>query len=78
MKNVPLIEIIDGVPRHPMYRMKLPVNFCMMPGEQLVIVGPNGGGKSLLVDIIIGRWPLLMNEVKYHFEHSNSKLYQSP
>ena len=74
MKNVPLIEIIDGVPRHPMYRMKLPVNFCMMPGEQLAIVGPNGGGKSLLVDIIIGRWPLLMNEVKYHFEHSNSDL----
>ena len=70
----PLIEINNGVPRHPQYRMKEPVNFCMMPGEHIALVGPNGGGKSLLVDIITGRWPLLMNEVKYHFDESGSDL----
>ena len=70
----PLIEINKGVPRHPQYRMKEPVNFCMMPGEHIALVGPNGGGKSLLVDIITGRWPLLMNEVKYHFDESGSDL----
>ena len=71
---LPLIEINNGVPRHPKYRMKEPVNFCMLPGEHMVILGPNGGGKSLLVDIITGRWPLLMDEVKYHFESSESDL----
>lgn len=63
----PIIEITDGVTRHPLYRMKEPVNFCMEVGEHIALVGPNGGGKSRLVDIITGRWPLLMNEVKYHF-----------
>ena len=68
----PIIQVINGVPRHPSYRMKEPVNFVMEQGEHIALVGPNGGGKSLLVDILIGRWPLLMNEVKYHFPSSDS------
>ena len=28
----PIIEVINGVPRHPLYRMKVPVNFVMNPG----------------------------------------------
>lgn len=70
----PVIEIENGVPRHPLYRMKEPVNFRMERGEHLALVGPNGGGKSLLVDILTGRWPLLMNEVKYDFGPSSSRL----
>ena len=56
----PIIQVTNGVPRHPSYRMKEPVNFVMEQGEHIALVGPNGGGKSLLVDILIGRWPLLM------------------
>ena len=63
MQNI--IEIANGIPRHPLYRMNEPVNLTIEKGEQIAIVGPNGGGKSRLVDIITGRWPLLMNEVKY-------------
>ena len=51
----PIIEIVNGVPRHPLYRMKEPVNLVMEKGEQLAFVGSNGGGKSLLVDILTGR-----------------------
>ena len=69
-----IIEVINGVPRHPSYRMKEPVNFVMNRGEQIALIGSNGGGKSLLVDILIGRWPLLMNEVKYDFTPSASSL----
>ncbi len=69
-----VIEIENGVPRHPSYRMKEPVNLRMEPGEHLALVGPNGGGKSLLVDILTGRWPLLMNEVKYRFVNPSSDL----
>ena len=68
----PIIQVTNGVPRHPSYRMKEPVNFVMEQGEHIALVGPNGGGKSLLVDILIGRWPLLMNEVKYHFPSSDA------
>ena len=70
----PIIEVINGVTRHPSYRMKEPVNFVMNPGEQIALVGPNGGGKSRLVDILIGRWPLLQNEVNYHFPLSVSEM----
>ena len=69
-----VIDIENGVPRHPQYRMKEPVNFTMLKGEHIALVGPNGGGKSLLVDILTGRWPLLMNEVKYAFAPSASDL----
>ena len=69
-----IIHIKDGVPRHPLYRMKHPVNLTINKDEQIAIVGPNGAGKSLLIDIIIGRWPLLMNEVEYDFSPSASPL----
>lgn len=62
-----VIEIVDGVARHPSYRMAEPVNFVLYEGEQLAILGPNGSGKTKLVNTIIGRYPLLMNEVKYDF-----------
>lgn len=72
MRNI--IEIENGVARHPLYRMKEPVSMTLAEGEHLAIVGPNGAGKSLLVDTITGRWPLLMNEVKYDFYPSPSKM----
>ena len=69
-----VIHIKNGVPRHPLYRMKEPVNLSINKDEQIAIVGPNGAGKSLLVDIMMGRWPLLMNEVEYDFSPSQSSL----
>ena len=65
--NRKVIEIVDGVTRHPLYRMSEPVRFVLCEGEQLAIVGPNGGGKTMLVNTITSRYPLLMNEVKYDF-----------
>lgn len=69
-----IIQIIDGVTRHPAYRMQTPVNLCIEEGEQIAIVGPNAAGKSLLVDTITGRYPLLMNEVSYDFSPSPSQM----
>ena len=58
-----IIEIKNGVTRHPDKRMAEPVNLTIERGEQVAIVGPNAAGKSRLVDIITGRYPLLQNAV---------------
>lgn len=69
-----IIKIENGVTRHPMYRMKEPVNMTLAAGEHIAIVGRNASGKSMLVDIVTGRWPLLMNEVKYDFSPFASRM----
>lgn len=67
------IEIVQGVTRHPQYRMNQPIDFTLAQGEQMAIVGPNGGGKTMLVETIIGKWPLLLNEVHYSFDNATSQ-----
>lgn len=72
--NRKVIEIIGGVARHPLYRMNKPIDFDLCEGEQLAIVGPNGSGKTMLVNTIIGKYPLLMNEVRYNFGQESNRL----
>lgn len=69
-----VIEIVGGVARHPLYRMRKPIDFVLCEGEQLAIVGPNGGGKTMLVNTLIGRYPLLMNDVHYDFGEDNGRM----
>lgn len=69
-----IIEINNGVTRHPDYRMAEPVNLVIHEGEQIAIVGENAMGKSRLVDIITSKYPLLMNEVHYDFSPSQKKM----
>ena len=69
-----VIEVVNGVARHPAYRLSAPINFVLAEGEQLAIYGPNGCGKTKLVNTIIGRYPLLMNEVRYDFGDFNHRM----
>ena len=69
-----IIKIQDGTTRMPEWRMAEPVNFETNDGEHIAIVGPNGGGKSMLVDIIVGRHPLLMRDPEYDFSPSEKSL----
>ncbi len=69
-----IIAIENGVARHPLWRMKEPVNLEILEGEQVAIVGNNAAGKTRLVELITQHYPLLLNEVKYDFGDSPLKL----
>ena len=69
-----MIRIENGIPRHPLWRMAEPVNLEINKGEQIAIVGDNAAGKSRLVEIMTGHYPLLLNEVHYDFAHSELPL----
>lgn len=69
----PIIQITDGITRHPDWRMAEPVNMEILPGEQVAICGDNASGKSRLVEIITGHYPLLRNEVRYGFDNTGAE-----
>ncbi len=56
MKN--LISIDGGETRSREWSMASPFELRTYSGEHLAITGPNGGGKSMLVDIITGKHAL--------------------
>ena len=58
----------------PAWRLAKPVDFCLCDGEHIAVVGPNGGGKSMLVDIITGAHPLLMHDPEYDFSPSANEM----
>ncbi len=68
-----IISIKDGKVRHPDYRFEEPINLDINDGEQIAIVGPNGGGKSMLVDVLTGKHALLLTEPEYDFSPSTKK-----
>lgn len=69
-----MIRITNGVARHPLWRMAEPINLHIEKGEQIAIVGDNAAGKSRLVEVLTGHYPLLLNEVHYDFSPSKSAL----
>jgi len=69
-----VISIINGIPRNPLWRMAEPVNLEIKRGEQVAIVGDNAAGKTRLVEILTGHYPLLLNEVYYDFYPSKLRL----
>ena len=64
------ISLTAGVVRMEKWRMAEPVDFDMAPDDNIAIIGPNGGGKSMLVDIITGAHPLQSGAIAYDFSNS--------
>lgn len=69
-----IIKISHGETRMQAWRLAEPVDFELCNGEHIAIVGPNGGGKTMLVDMITGRHPLIGNGIEYDFRPSKKPL----
>ena len=68
------IEMINARARKPEWSMAEPVNFCLDEGEHIAIIGRNGAGKSMFVDMITGRHPAFPDMVKYAFDEPYNNL----
>ena len=68
------IELRNARARKPEWSMAEPVNFCMEEGEHIAIVGRNGAGKSMFVDLLTGRHPAFPDMVRYGFDEPYDNL----
>ncbi|WP_321437919.1 ATP-binding cassette domain-containing protein [uncultured Bacteroides sp.] len=65
-----IIRLEGGVARNEAYRFTHPLTMNLEAGEHLAIVGPNASGKSILVDTLLGKYPLKEGTLKYDFSPS--------
>lgn len=61
------IKLIDVVPRIPDVTFPSAFSFTMNKGEVWTLYGPNGSGKTLLSEIISGRYGLASGSIEYPF-----------
>lgn len=66
------ISIAEGVARNPLVCLAQPVTAGFAMGEHIAIVGPNGGGKSLFVDTLLGKYPLKSGTLTCDFSPANT------
>jgi len=67
-----IICINGAVPRLEQYRFCKPVNWEIAEGEYWAVIGPNGGGKTLLMDLLLGKYALKSGEVTACDKEGNS------
>ena len=68
------IEMIRARAKKPEWSMAEPVDFCLEAGEHIAIIGRNGAGKSMFVDMLTGRHPAFPDMVKYGFDEPYNNL----
>lgn len=69
--NKNIIELQDAVIRDEARRFREPVDFSLAEGEHIAIVGPNGSGKTVLVETLLGTLYLDRGTLRYDFGTSS-------
>ena len=68
------IKMINARARKPEWSMAEPVTFTLEEGEHIAIIGRNGAGKSMFVDMLTGRHPAFPDMVEYGFDEPYNNL----
>lgn len=69
-----IIELKNGVARMESWRLSEPANFELAAGEHIAILGPNGSGKTMLVNMLTGAHPCIGDTPRYDFSPSRKPL----
>lgn len=78
MERQHTIRLENAVPRLPEARLAHSVSLDIQDNEQIAIMGENAAGKSLLVDMLTGKYPLLEGTLQYDFAPSPwSEVYRN-
>lgn len=75
MRKQCIVRIDNGVCPIPEFAMRHPFSLQLLEGEQIAITGPNGGGKTMLVDILRGRHNLQIPQPYYDFSPSSKPYF---
>ena len=62
------ISLHNAITKKSEWAMAEPVSFSLDEGEHIAIIGRNGAGKSMFVDMITGKHPVFPDMVKYAFD----------
>lgn len=68
-----IVKIRNGIARQSQYRFRESINIDIYEGEPIAILGSNGSGKSMLIDILTGKIPLSSSAPLYDFGSSASQ-----
>lgn len=66
----PLIEIENAIARRSEFCFEEPLNWTLFPGQNWAVTGPNGGGKTLFADYLVGKISLKSGFIHYNFEEN--------
>ncbi|WP_165020596.1 ATP-binding cassette domain-containing protein [Dysgonomonas sp. ZJ279] len=72
MEQKTIIEIASAVPRFEQLRFDKPIDWKIEDGQHWAIIGPNGGGKTLLTDILLSKYALKSGEIICKDEKGNN------
>lgn len=75
MRKQCIVRIDNGVCPIPEFAMRHPFSLQLLEGEQIAITGPNGGGKTMLVDILRSRHNLQIPQPYYDFSPSSKPYF---
>jgi molybdate transport system ATP-binding protein len=73
----PTLSIERAVPALPEVRFAEPVEWLVREGEHWAVVGANGSGKTLLADLLQGRYVLKEGAVRFRAEGKTGDLVKS-